>query len=163
MGSSVNLVGTTFTCILFSWIIDSGASNHICTSLSLFSSYSPVHNQISVQQPNGFQAPVKHIGTINISPSLLLTNVYHIPTFKFNLLSVSQLTESINCDAIFSSSGCIFQDQATKKMIGQGSARNGLFYLNEDLVSNKHDKDHYCLSHPLSSFFSSKHCNKFDL
>jgi hypothetical protein len=30
-------------------------------------------------------------------------------------------------------------------MIGQGSARSGLFYLNDASISNKHDKDHYCL------------------
>jgi len=92
VGSSVNLAGTAFTCIPFSWIIDSGASNHICTSLSLFSSYFPVHSHISVQLPDGSQTLVKHIGTIKCSPSLILTNVYHIPTFKFNLLSISQLT-----------------------------------------------------------------------
>jgi hypothetical protein len=145
MGPSVNLAGTTFTCIPFSWIIDYGASNHICTSLSLFSSYSPIHTRISVQLPDGSQALVKHIGTIICSPSLTLTNVFHISSFKYNLLSISQLTKLINCDVIFSPSGCIFQDRATKKMIGQGSARSGLFYLNDASISNKHDKDHYCL------------------
>lgn len=48
-------------------------------------------------------------------------------------------------------------------MIGQGSAQNGLFYLNDASISKKHEKNHYFLSHPSSSFFSSKHCNKFDL
>lgn len=33
-GSSVNLAGTAFACLSSLWIIDSGASNHICTSLS---------------------------------------------------------------------------------------------------------------------------------
>jgi hypothetical protein len=162
MGSSVNLAGTAFTCVPFSWIIDSGASNHICTSLSYFSSYSPVHKNIFVQLPDGSHASVKHIGNIHCSPSLTLTNVYHIPSFKYNLLSLSQLTKSIHCDIIFSSSGCIFQDRATKKTIGRGSVRNGLFYLNEEPSLNKDDKDHYCLDHPSSSFFS-KQCNKADL
>nr|KYP39162.1 hypothetical protein KK1_039541 [Cajanus cajan] len=49
-----------------------------------------------------------HIGTICCSPSLTLTNVFYIPTFKFNLLSISQLTNPTNCDAIFSSIECIF-------------------------------------------------------
>jgi hypothetical protein len=86
VGPSVNLAGTTFTCIPFSWIIDSGASNHICTSLSLFSSYSPVHTHIFVQLSDSSQALVKHIGTINCSLSLILTNVFHIPTFNINLM-----------------------------------------------------------------------------
>ncbi|KAJ0085512.1 hypothetical protein Patl1_07285 [Pistacia atlantica] len=102
-----------------------------------------------VQLPDGSHAPVTHIGTIHYSPSLILTNVFHIPSFKFNLLSISQLTNSTNCDVFFSSSKCIFQDGATKKKIGRGSARNGLFYLDADLVFN--------------SAFSFKHCNKFNL
>nr|KYP38661.1 Retrovirus-related Pol polyprotein from transposon TNT 1-94 [Cajanus cajan] len=36
VNSSVNLAGTTLTHFPPSWIIDSGASNHICTSLSFF-------------------------------------------------------------------------------------------------------------------------------
>jgi hypothetical protein len=103
VGSFVNLAGTTFACVPFSWIIDFGASNHICTYLSYFSSYSPVHKHILVQLPDGSHAPVKHIGTIHCSPSLTLTNVYHIPTFKYNLLSLSQLTKSIKCEITFSS------------------------------------------------------------
>ena len=90
-----------------------------------------------------------HIGTVHCSSSLTLTNVFHIPSFKFNLLSISQLTKSINCDVIFSSSECIFQDRAIKNKIGRGSARNGLYYLDADLDFN--------------SAFSFKHCNKFDL
>ena len=45
-GSSVHLAGVILTCLSPSWIIDSGASNHICTSLSFFSSYSTVHKGI---------------------------------------------------------------------------------------------------------------------
>lgn len=113
-----------------------------------------------------------HIGTVRCSPSLTLTNVFHISTFKFNLLSISQLTNSSNCDAIFSSSKCLFQDRATKKTIGRCSARHGLFYLNADLVSdstfpfkcpNKYDQEYSFLGHPSSSCFGFKHCNKFDL
>ena len=143
------MAGTALTCISSCWIIDLGASNHICTSLSFFSSYSTVHKSLSVQLPDGSQAPVTHIGTVHCSSSLTLTNVFHIPSFKFNLLSISQLTKSTNCEVIFSSSGCIFQDRATKKKIGRGSAQNGLFYLDADLDIN--------------SAFSFKHCNKFDL
>ena len=99
---------------------------------------------------NDSQAHVTHIGTVHCSSFLTLTNVFHILSFKINLLSISQLTKSINCDVIFSSSQCIFQDRATKEMIGRGSAQNGFFFnLDADLVFN--------------SAFSSKHYNKVDL
>lgn len=35
-GSLIHLAGTAFTCLLFCWIINSGASNHICTSHLFF-------------------------------------------------------------------------------------------------------------------------------
>ena len=35
--SSANLAGIALTCVSSGWIIDSGASSHICTSLSYFS------------------------------------------------------------------------------------------------------------------------------
>ena len=87
---SANLAGTALTCFSFKWIIDSGASNHICTSLSLFSSYMAVTKNIFVQLPDGSQARVTHIGTVCCSNTLKLSNVFHIPSFKFNLLSISQ-------------------------------------------------------------------------
>ena len=90
-----------------------------------------------------------HIGIVHCSSSLILKDVFHIPSFKFNLLSISQLTKSSNCDVLFSSSQCIFQDRATKMTIGQVSARNGLFYLDAGFIFN--------------SAFSFKHCNKFYL
>ena len=65
-----------------------------------------------------------------------ITNVFYIPSFKYNLLSSSQLTKSIHCDVIFSSFGCYFQDHTTKKTIGWDSAQHGLFYLDAALVSN---------------------------
>lgn len=52
-GSSVPLVGTTLTYLSPCWIIDSGASNHICINLSLFSSYFSIHKNITLQLPNG--------------------------------------------------------------------------------------------------------------
>ncbi|KAJ0085501.1 hypothetical protein Patl1_07466 [Pistacia atlantica] len=63
---------------------------------------------MAVQLPDGSHTLVTHIGTVHCSPSLILTNVFHIPSFKFNLLSISQLTNSTNCDVFFSSSECIF-------------------------------------------------------
>ena len=76
---SANLAGTAFTCISSSWIIDSGASNHICSSLSFFNHYSSVDKNLFVQLPDGTKALVTHIGTVHCSKSLILTNVFLYP------------------------------------------------------------------------------------
>jgi len=47
-----------------SWIIDSGATNHITPQLQLFSSYKPVRQDCFITMPNGRKVLIKHIGTI---------------------------------------------------------------------------------------------------
>ena len=69
--------------------------------------------------------------------------------FQIQSFILSQLTKSIHCDVIFSSFDYYFQDHTTKKTIGRGSARHGLFYLDAPLVSN--------------SAFSFQICNNFDV
>ena len=50
--------------------------------------------QSLVQLPNGELAQVTHIGTVVLSSSLILKNVLCVPSFSFNLLSISSLTQS---------------------------------------------------------------------
>ena len=52
-GYFANLVGIALTCFHSHWIIDSGASNHICTSLSFFSSYTVVNKRLSIHLHDG--------------------------------------------------------------------------------------------------------------
>lgn len=161
-GPSVNFASIALSCLTSCWIIDSGASNHICTSLSLFSSYVPIQKHISVQLPDGSYASVTHIGVVKYSSSFILQDVFYIPSFKFNLLSISQLTKQLNCEVIFSVSHCIFQDHVSKQMIGRGSLQHGLYFLDDAshlnsvfLVSpaNKFDLWHSRLGHPCISRF----------
>ena len=53
----------------------------------------------------------------------------YVPSFPFQLLSVGKITNSLNCHAMFSPNKVIFQDIITKKMIGEGSLLNDLYYL----------------------------------
>jgi len=161
-GYSANLAGTILSCVSLCWVIDSGASNHICTSLSLFSSHAPLQKHVSVQLPDGNFASVTHIGVVEFSNSLILKDVFYIPSFKFNLLSISQLTKQVNCEVIFSTSRCLFQDRVSKKMIGRGNLHHGLFYLENvphlDSIfsfqfANNFDLWHSRLGHPCSARF----------
>lgn len=117
------------------WIIDSGATNHMCYSLNLFASYKARNTPFSVQLPDGSDAPIAHIGTVHLSPTLTLHNVFHIPSFKFNLISVSQLTKTQNCSLTLLSTSCSFQDLSTRKTIGQGSIHDGLYFFKASSTS----------------------------
>jgi hypothetical protein len=106
------------------WKIDSGATDHACYSLSLFSKYRRV-KPIPVKIPNGSMAQADIIGEIVITNLLTITNVLYLPHFKYNLLSVSRITKDLNCT--FADNVCIIQN-AQQKMIGSGRLINGLYY-----------------------------------
>lgn len=58
--------------------------------------------------PNGDVSVVKLIGASTIGNFNTITDVFHIPQFKFNLLSVSKLTKELHMYATFFSDFCVF-------------------------------------------------------
>ena len=65
-------------------------------SIQFFTSITSIV-QISVRLPNGDMAKVTHVGTVQVSPTLLLENELCIPSLSFNLISTSKLTQSSSC------------------------------------------------------------------
>ncbi|KAJ0009985.1 hypothetical protein Pint_33329 [Pistacia integerrima] len=94
-----------------SWIIDTGATEHIIHTSSLFTQ-NIVEVRSHVELPNGSAVLVTHIGSIRLSDTLVLTNVLCVPSFSFNLLSVSQLTMKQHCTLTFSSIFCHIQGRS---------------------------------------------------
>lgn len=73
------------------WIIDSGDTYHICTSLKWFDSYEKIH-LVSVKLPNGNMTAAQCAGIVKLNDSLILRDVFYIPEFSFNLISISSST-----------------------------------------------------------------------
>ena len=110
------------------WIIDTGATDHmvhLVTHLTIITSIFQTYVTLS----NGEQAMVTHIGTIRISSTLTLTDVLFVPSFNFNLISVSQLTKTYFCCLIFLGRCYFIQDLAHWSMIGLGRESKGLYLL----------------------------------
>ncbi|KAK0577292.1 hypothetical protein LWI29_030858 [Acer saccharum] len=110
------------------WIIDSRATDHISSSSKLFCK----QNSCSlppVLLPSGDKANIMATGSLPLNFVYYLHNVLCVPTFKVDLLSVSRLTRGLNCSITFFPYWCVLQDLATKRMIGLGKQRNGLYYL----------------------------------
>lgn len=78
---------------LHTWVIDTSASDYIVCSIQLLTSYTEISHTM-VELPNGEVAIVTHIGTIQLSSHITLSNFLCVPSFTFNLLSVSALTKS---------------------------------------------------------------------
>ncbi|CAN1312477.1 Retrovirus-related Pol polyprotein from transposon TNT 1-94 [Linum perenne] len=112
------------------WVVDSGASDHVVCSVSLLFEHKAVFG-ISVTLPNGSRIPVSHIGSARLTNQLVIQNVLVIPSFTFNLLSISKLTSQLKCRTIFSSESCIIQDLDSSQMIGIARFSGGLYLLDQ--------------------------------
>ena len=78
------------------WVLDTGATNHIIHSTSLFTNITSSIPSF-VHLPNGKKVLVTHIGTVQLTPTLILEDVICVPVFSFNLILVSKLTKSLSC------------------------------------------------------------------
>jgi hypothetical protein len=114
-----------------SWIIDTGATDHMVSSPSLFTSITAIVST-HVNLPNGSIAAVTHIGTIKLSENLTLTEVLCVPSFTFNLISASKLIKTLRCCLIFLAGYCFIQNLYHWRTIGVGEEQAGLFYLLQD-------------------------------
>ena len=54
-----------------------------------------------VNLPNGETTLVTHIGTVRLLENLVLSNILYVPSFNFNLISISPLAKSILLSHIF--------------------------------------------------------------
>ncbi|KAL6182057.1 hypothetical protein ACLB2K_043480 [Fragaria x ananassa] len=111
------------------WILDSGATDHIISSSSMLTHSKKNHSLPPVLLPSGEKAQIASTGSVLLNSHYYLDNVLYIPNFKVDLLSISRLTRGLNCSVTFSPYWCILQDLVSRKTIGLGKERNGLYYL----------------------------------
>uniref|UniRef100_A0A2N9EIP0 Reverse transcriptase Ty1/copia-type domain-containing protein n=1 Tax=Fagus sylvatica TaxID=28930 RepID=A0A2N9EIP0_FAGSY len=105
----IHLAGkATHPCLsVTDWVVDSGASDHMTATESHLSHIQQASMSLPVNLPNGSSLPISNIGQATLSPNIFLDKVFYIPGFTCNLLS----------------------DLASRKLIGTGEMRNGIYYL----------------------------------
>ena len=111
------------------WILDSGASDHISGNKSSFSSMSFPKIPHFVTVANESKVTSQGIGHVSLSSSLKLNFVLFIPHCPYNLISLSQLTRSLNCSVTFNANSFVIQEHGTGRLIGEGHESRGLYYL----------------------------------
>ena len=70
------------------------------------------------------------MGLVHINPVITLEDVLYIPSFSYNLLSVSKLGTHIPLSILFTPFSCYFQDH--HKRIAHGSLYNGLYIIKQN-------------------------------
>ncbi|XP_019229657.1 PREDICTED: uncharacterized protein LOC109210660 [Nicotiana attenuata] len=112
-------------------IIDSGASNHMTSTLEMLSPCQSISSQkgSKVHLPTGDVASITHIGKASVLNNQDINNVLYIPEFKYNLLLVSKPTKELQCLVAFFPDFCIFQDLYNGQVKGIGKEDKGLYLL----------------------------------
>lgn len=120
----------------YSWIMDSGATDHMTPHLT---ASTPIHqclSNIKIIVANGSLATVAGFGDIHITPTLILKDVLHVPKLSASHVSIQKLTYDLKCYATFFPSYCVFQEQGSGRRIGLAKERNGLYHLESSQKSN---------------------------
>ena len=100
--------------------------------------------------PNGLNAKVTHIGTITLLPSLVLEKVLLVPSFSFNLISVSKLLQNKKHFLTCFHDHCAIQVLSSQMTFGLAKRVNGLYHIQRlSSVSSVSPS----LSVPCNSFF----------
>lgn len=107
------------------WILDSSATDHITPFVQLLEQPRLVQSVIHLR--NGNSSALTHIGDITLHSNLILDNVFYVPTFHYNLLSIPKITNDSHCSVLFSSSSCLLQDPTLKEGMEIGRLNAGLF------------------------------------
>ena len=89
------------------WIIDSGASNHMTYNKFSLTNIQILPYPILVSLPNGYNVKVTEYGDAHITFKIVLNKVLHIPSFKYNIISVQSSVSSMKCMILFTDTTCL--------------------------------------------------------
>ncbi|KAK9732792.1 hypothetical protein RND81_04G022600 [Saponaria officinalis] len=123
-----NLVGNTAE-----WILDTGASRHLCADKGLFAEFEEVADGECVYMGNSTSALITGKGNIFLKltsgKTLALTNVLFVPSLRRNLVSDALLNKA-GLKLIFEADKVVMSRNG--EFVGKGYLSGGLFLLNTD-------------------------------
>ena len=117
------------------WILDSGASTHICCDKTLFSSLFPTEK--SVNWGNASSITAKFMGNVELifnstKQKAILENCLYIPEIGMNLLSLGKLAQK-ELNIQFYKQKCFIE--RPKKIIATGYYRNNLSIFDTTIIT----------------------------
>ncbi|KAH9670831.1 hypothetical protein KPL70_017127 [Citrus sinensis] len=139
------------------WVLDSGATNHICNSLYWFQETRKIsEGSVKLQLGTGQFVSAVKTGSVLLSfnnETLVLNNCPYVPDIKRNLISVACLSKQ-GYTVNFGSSVSIFHN---KRLICSGTLEDNLYHLSpmihsmHDTVINNHEHTHLSKKRNISS------------
>ena len=124
---STNLMGKLSS---ITWIFDTGAALHATGSRAcLFDCFEGPRSPVILPDGSSITASVR--GKVRLTDQIVLQDVLYVPSLTCNLISVSKLSSSLDCEMMFTPDMCFLQDRNTRTVIGAGERRGGLYLLGD--------------------------------
>ncbi|XP_056692153.1 uncharacterized protein [Spinacia oleracea] len=143
------MAGNTYCFLTYSkssWLLDSGASDHMCASLNMFDTYEAILDDNEfITIPDGRKVAVHHKGTVTLNCHIQLKGVLHVPDFHYNLLSINKLCKDQSCTVSFTADKCYVQGHSMKGPQVLGSVRSGLYSVDDNKLQVNEDSSAACL------------------
>lgn len=114
------------------WIMDSGASSHICCNIKLMHDIKTLATPQSIYLPNGAMQQIFETGTVHLARGITLTEVFFVPTFTHNLISTYQLTSALKVRCVFLPSHCLIQRMDNDHILCMGKSVGRLYVLTQN-------------------------------
>ena len=107
------------------WVLDSGATSHMCSNRKAFESLKRLPKEKKVYLGDGSEVGAYGVGTVRLNSETVLEEVLYVPDFTVNLCSVSALLKE-GYKVLFEDSGCIISKDGQEAICGTGT---GLYTL----------------------------------
>ena len=108
------------------WIIDSGATAHVCSQDELLSEVTDIETAQKIYVGNGHAIVASKEGKVGLTKHIQMQNVLFCPELQVNLISVSRLIEK-GCNVYFENEQC--NVWKGKKLILTAVKLHGLYVL----------------------------------
>ncbi|XP_076923682.1 uncharacterized protein LOC143585891 [Bidens hawaiensis] len=114
------------------WVVDSGANQHMVMSdKNVFNQIDVTKFDIKIKHPNGTDTLVTKIGNIILSNNVVLNDVFVVPEYRVNLLSVYKLACDNKLSVTFNEHNCYLQDSLIKRILVTGNQIDGLYFCGD--------------------------------
>ncbi|MFS8020746.1 putative RNA-directed DNA polymerase [Helianthus anomalus] len=120
----------------YNWVVDSGANQHMIKSdKDMFNCVDVSECGLKVGHPNGTSVSVLKIGELKLINNVIIKDVFYVPGYSVNLLSVHKLAKDNKIAVLFNENNCMLQDLRSKKILVIGKQENGLYLVGKNGVT----------------------------
>lgn len=91
-------------------ILDTRATHQITNNIDVLLHCQRIKN-FFVQLPNSTRVSANHALEVRLAHDFVLKEVLYVPSFSFNLISISKLTETRHLSVTFPKHDCLIQDR----------------------------------------------------